>query len=206
MECNRAPFLGYFKFCAIFRSHQLNQTRVTVHKHQIWFIIVIFIVPYDLEMLRMTFKNDMAYILCYFKLYSSFRSHRWIQTVVIVRKRQFGSKSAICRPLCTLNYTNDLRTPLCATSSYVPHFAAIRGFKLDLWSEKSKIGTKFALISVTLTFDLWPWPFAWTWHLWMEITPENVRMIRWQKHCEKGVTEGRTDRRTKAFLELLCCS
>ena len=58
----------------------------------------------------------------------------------------------------------------------------------------------WVLTSVTLTFDLWPWPFAWTSLLTMVITPENFMMIRWWEHGEKGVTDrqtdGRTDRRT----------
>ena len=52
------------------------------------------------------------------------------------------------------------------------------------------------MTSVTLTFDLWPWPFAWTSCLSMVITPENFRMIRWEEQCQKGVTVGQTDRRT----------
>ena len=55
----------------------------------------------------------------------------------------------------------------------------------------------WVLTSVTLTFDLWPWPFAWT-SLWsLVITPENFMMIRWQEHCQKGVTDRRTDRQTE---------
>ena len=51
----------------------------------------------------------------------------------------------------------------------------------------------WVLTSVTLTFDLWPWPFAWT-LLWsLVITPENFMMIRWWKHSEKGGTDGQTD-------------
>ena len=49
------------------------------------------------------------------------------------------------------------------------------------------------MTSVTLTFDLWPWAFAWTWCLSMVITPENFRMIKWEEHCQKGVTDGQTD-------------
>ena len=52
------------------------------------------------------------------------------------------------------------------------------------------------MTSVTLTFDLWPWPFAWTSCLSMVITPENFRMIWWEEHCQKGVTDGQTDRQT----------
>ena len=58
----------------------------------------------------------------------------------------------------------------------------------------------WVLTSVTLTFDLWPWPFAWTSLLTMVISPENFMMIRWWEYGEKGVTDrqtdGRTDRRT----------
>ena len=54
----------------------------------------------------------------------------------------------------------------------------------------------WVLTSVSLTFDLWPWPFAWTSLLTMVITPENFMMIGWWEHGEKGVTDGRTDRRT----------
>ena len=54
----------------------------------------------------------------------------------------------------------------------------------------------WVLTSVTLTFDLWPWPFAWTSLLSLVITPGNFMMIRWWEHGEKGVTDGRTDRRT----------
>ena len=50
--------------------------------------------------------------------------------------------------------------------------------------------------SVTLTFDLWPWPFAWTSLLSLVITPENFMMIRWWEHGEKGVTDGQTDGQT----------
>ena len=54
----------------------------------------------------------------------------------------------------------------------------------------------WVVTSVTLTFDLWPWPFAWTSLLSLVITPENFMMIRWWEHSEKGVTDGQTDRQT----------
>ena len=43
-------------------------------------------VPRDLEIWRMTLKNNRAPLLCYFKLCASFRNHWWIQTGVTVRK------------------------------------------------------------------------------------------------------------------------
>ena len=54
----------------------------------------------------------------------------------------------------------------------------------------------WVMTSVTLTFDLWPWPFAWTSLLSLVITPENFVAIRWQEHSEKGVTDRQTDRQT----------
>ena len=70
----------------------------------------------------------------------------------------------------------------------------------------------FFFSRVTLKFDgwpyktighlFWPWPFAWTSRLSMVITLEIFR-IRWQKHCQKGVIDGQTDRWKEVFLELL---
>ena len=63
----------------------------------------------------------------------------------------------------------------------------------------------WVLTSVTLTFDLWPWPFAWTSLLTMVITPENFMMIRWWEHSKKGVTDRRTDRQTDGRTENTIC-
>ena len=61
------------------------------------------------------------------------------------------------------------------------------------YSPETKI---WVVTSVTLTFDLWPWPFASTLPWSNVITPENFMMIRWWEHSQKGVTDGQTDRRT----------
>ena len=103
----------------------------------------IFFVPCDLDIWRMTLKNNRAPPLCYFKLCASFHNHPWIQTGVTVRKR-----------------------------------------------------LSWVLTSVTLTVDLWPWPFAWISRLSLVITPENFMTIRLREHSEKGVTDGRTNGRT----------
>ena len=54
----------------------------------------------------------------------------------------------------------------------------------------------WVLSSVALTFDLWPWSFAWTSLLSLIITPEISMMIRWREHSDKGVTGRQTDRQT----------
>ena len=103
-----------------------------------------FLEPCDLDIWRMTLKNNRAPLLSNIKLYASFHHHMWIQTGVTVRKR-----------------------------------------------------LSWVVTPVTLTFDLWPWPFAWASLLSLVITPENFMMIwRWE-HSQKGVTDRQTDRRTE---------
>ena len=63
----------------------------------------------------------------------------------------------------------------------------------------------WVVTSVTLAFDLWPWPFAWMSLLSLVITPENFMMIRWWEHSQKGVTDGRTDGRTDRQTENTIC-
>ena len=152
LKNNRAPLLCYLKLCASFRSHLCIQTGVTVWKRPIWVKFDNFLEPCDLEIWRMTLKNNRAPLLCCFQLCAWFHCHMWIQTGVRVRKR-----------------------------------------------------LSWVLTSVTLTFDLWPWPFAWTSLLTMVITPENFMMIRWWKHGEKGVTDRQTDRQTDRRTENTIC-
>ena len=76
------------------------------------------------------------------------------------------------------------------------------------------------LTYVTLTFDLWPWPFAWTSLLSLVIPPEvswwyddgnmvkkvwraDGRMGKWTDRETERQTDWQTDRRTEPFLELL---
>ena len=55
----------------------------------------------------------------------------------------------------------------------------------------------WVLTAVTLTFDLWPWPFAWTSLLSLVITLTNFMMIPWWEHSQKGVTDRQKDRQTE---------
>ena len=51
-----------------------------------------FLEPCDLETWRMTFKNNRAPLLCFFKLCAAFYRHWWIRTEVTVRKRPIWVK------------------------------------------------------------------------------------------------------------------
>ena len=69
-------------------------------------------------------------------------------------------------------------------------------FRRHVWIQTGVTVRKWlngVMTSVTLTFDLWPWPFAWTSLLSLVITPENFMMIPWWEHSQKGVTDRRTD-------------
>ena len=46
----------------------------------------VILVPCDIEISRMTLKNNRAPLLCYFKIWATFHSHLWIRTGVTVQK------------------------------------------------------------------------------------------------------------------------
>ena len=91
--------------------------------------------------------------------------------------------------ICRMTLTNN-RAPLL---SIIKRYAV---FHHHMWIETGVTVRKrlsWVVTSVTLTFDLWPWPFAWTLLLSLVITPENFMMIRWWEHSQKDVTDGQTD-------------
>ena len=157
-----------------------------------------FFVPCDLEIWQMTLKNNRAPRLCYFKLCASFHSHWWIQTGVTVRKRPLWVKIDDFFSRVTLKFDGwpwktighlSLVTSVCVCASFHHH----------MWIRTGVMVRKrlsWVLTSVTLTFDLWSWPFAWTSLLSLVITPENFMMIRWCENSQKGVTDGQTDIQT----------
>ena len=108
-----------------------------------------FLEPCDLEIWRITFKNNRALLLCYFKLCASFHSHWWIQTGVTVQKRPIW-------PL-TLTFCMDLTLVLAAILKQ----GKSEGFESFDWPivRKRPIWVKIGdvLSYVTLKFDGWPW-------------------------------------------------
>ena len=111
----------------------------------------------------MTFKNNRAPLLCYFKLCAAFRSHWWIPTGVTVRKRPIWVKIDDFFSRVTLKFdgwpSKTIGHLFYATSSFVQHFVAIGEFKLELLTVRKrpiwvKINDFFS--RVTLKFDGWP--------------------------------------------------
>ena len=150
-----------------------------------------FLEPCDLEIWWMTLQNNRAPLLCNFKLCASFRSHWWIQTGVTVRKRPIWVKFQTFQ-IWRMTLKNN-RAPLL---SIINLYASSHH---HMWIQTGVTVRKrlsWVVTSVTLTFDLWPWPFAWTSLLSLVITPENFMMIGWCEHSQKGVTDRRTDGQT----------
>ena len=115
-----------------------------------------FLEPCDLEIWRITLKNNRASLLCYFKLYASFRSYRWIQAGVTVRKRPIWVKIDDFFSHVTLQFDawpwKTIGHLFYATSSFVHHFVAIGDLKLELQSGNAQFGS-----NSTIFRAVWPW-------------------------------------------------
>ena len=117
-----------------------------------------FFSPCDLEIWWMTPKNNRAPLLCYFKLFASFRSHWWIQTGVTVRKRLIWVIIETFLSRVTLKFdgwpSKTIGHLFYATSSFVPHFVAIGEFKLELESGNAQSGSNSTLFRAVWTWNL----------------------------------------------------
>ena len=115
-----------------------------------------FFSPCDLEIWWMTQKNNRAPLLCYFKLFASFRSHWWMQTGVTVRKRLIWVKIDTFLSRVTFKFdrwpSKTIGHLFYATWSFVQHFVAIGEFKLELESRNAQSGSNAALFRA-----VWPW-------------------------------------------------
>ena len=111
-------------------------------------------------------QNNRETLLCFFKLYVSLHNHWLIQTQVTTQKGPIWVKIGDILSHVTLIFDGwswkTIGHLFYATSSFVQQFIAICKLKLDLRSGNAQFGAKFALTTVTFTFDLCPWPFAWT--------------------------------------------
>ena len=101
--------------------------------------------PCDLEIWWMTLKNNRAPLLCCFKLYASFHSHRWIKTKITVRKRSIRVKigdllSCVTSKFYGWPWKTIIGHLSYVASSFMHHFIAIGEFKLKLQSGNAQLG------------------------------------------------------------------
>ena len=155
LQNKRAPVLYYIKLCAKFQSHRWIQTGVIVRKCSIRDKSVFFS-SYDIEIWRMTLKNNRTPLLCYFKLCASFQSHQPIQTSVAVQKSSVRLKIGDFLTCVTLKFGWwSWKTQIhlfYANSSFVHHFKAIDKFQLVLKSGNGQFGSHSEIFG-----PVWPW-------------------------------------------------
>ena len=141
----RAPILYYIMLCASFKSYWWIQTWVTVRKPSIWVKIGDFLSS-------LTLKFDVwpwKIIEHHFYGASSFVHHFIAISVFKLelqsRNAQFGSKFMSFFVPCDFEIWQVILKKghlFYATSSFVHHFVAIDGFKLELQSENAQFGSK----------------------------------------------------------------
>ena len=161
-ENNRAPLLYYTEFCASFQIHWWIQTGVTIQKHAIGDKIGNFFVPCDLEK---------------FDRWLSVNSN-WGYSLYMPNS---GQNLQFFYPMA-LNFDG---WPWNIIGHLLCHIKLWASFHCHIWIQTGVTVRKlrnWVLTSETLTFDLWPWPFSWTWLLSMVISSENIMMIWWGQH------------------------
>ena len=107
----------------------------------------------DLEIWRMTSKNNRAPLLCYFKLCATFRSHWWIQTGVTVQKRPICVKFDDFESRVTLKFDG---WPWETIGHSPKHYQAI------CIISSSYMNSNCSYSPETVKLGLWPpWPWLW---------------------------------------------
>ena len=181
---NSAHLFSYFKLCASFHSHLSIQNGVTVRKRQIWVKIGDFLSRVTLKFGRWPWKTIWHLFYATSSLAHNFIAICEFKMELQPGNAQFGSKLAIFLSRVTLKFDGwpwkTIGHLFYAISSFVHHLIAICEFKNGVTVRKRQIWVKIGdiLSCVTLTYDLWHWPFAWTSLLLLVITPENFMMIR----------------------------
>ena len=114
--------------------------------------------PCDLRTWQMTLKNNRAPLLCYFKLWASFRSHWWIQTGVTVRKRPIWVKFNDFSSRATFKFDGwpwkTIGHLSYATSNYVHRFVPVGEFKLELQSGNAQFGSNSTIFRAMQPWNL----------------------------------------------------
>ena len=113
----------------------------------------------DLEIWRMTLKNNRAPFPCYFKLCASFRSHWWIQNGVTVRKRPNLCQIRLFLEPCVLEIwrmtLKNNRAPLLCCFKLCESFRSHWWIQTGVTVQKRPIWVKFDDF-----LPLWPWPLT----------------------------------------------
>ena len=139
--------------------------------------------PCDLQIWQMTLKTTghlfhaPRSFMCHFIVIGEFKLE------LLSGNTQIGSKSYILQPVWPWHVTDDQKKKKQRGHLfYAPRRCVL--FHSHPWiaigaiTRKRQIGAKFVLNFVTLIFDLWPWPFAWSPLLYLRST-DNGMGVYW---------------------------
>ena len=188
LKNNRASFLYHVKLCASFQNYGWIRTGVIVRKRPLWVKIGNFCPLWPLEFDRWPRKT----IEHLFYATSSCAHHFIAITEFILELQsvnaQFGSKSTILLAMWHWNLTDYLENNRASLLSNIKLHASFHNHMwIQIWVRVQK-WLSWVLTSVTVTFQIWPWTFAWTLRLPMVILSKGV--------TDDGRKDGRTVRRT----------
>ena len=111
----------------------------------------------ELKIWWMTLENNLASLLYYIKLCTSFQSHQWIETGVTARKRSIRVKISNFLSRVTLKFDRwpwkTIGHLFYAASSLMHHFIAISEFKLELQSGNVPIWVKIDVLLSYVTLN-----------------------------------------------------
>ena len=160
LQNNRTPLLCYFKLCASFHTHWWIQIWVTVRKHSIPVISTVFLSRVTYKFYRWPSKT----IGHLFYATSSFVEH-FIAISEFKLELQSGNAqsgsnltifSAVSLEIWRMTLKNN-RAPLLSNIKLYVSFHHHMYIQTGVTVQKR---LSWVVTSVTLTFDLWPWPFA----------------------------------------------
>ena len=186
---NRSPLLCYAKLCATFQSHWWIQTVVTVRKLPIRVKIVYFLSRMTLKFGGWPRKRIGHLFYATSSVVRRIISIGELKLEVQFGNAKLGSNVAILCPMLYSNLTDDLKNKRSPLLCHIKIFAL---FHPHMWVQTGVMVRKWlngVLTSVTLTFDLWPWSFAWTSLLQMVLTENwkfhnDTMMGTWWKRCD----------------------
>ena len=150
------PFCTTSSFVHHFKAISESKLELQTVNAQFGSKSAIFFVLRDFEIWQMTLKKNRAPPLCCSNLCASFHSHQWIQTKVTLRKRSIRVKICDFLSSVTLKFEGwpwkTIGHLFYVASSFLHHFIAICGFKMELESENAQFGSKLAIFC-----PVWPW-------------------------------------------------
>ena len=157
LKNNRDPLLCSVKLHAWIHNHKSISTWDIIRKRCENSKINIFRSSCDLEISRMTLKNNRDHLGCYIKLCALFPNHQFIPTWDIIRKRPENTKIDVFRSRCDLeNWRMTLKNNRDHLGYYVKLYAWFHNHQViptwDIIRKRSEI-TKINIFSESL----WPW-------------------------------------------------